>query len=233
MSSAELVNGFKKVPMRSRRTSSGGQGHIKDEVKILQKKDSKTEIPSNAKELFTIWTDIEKDILRQGKRINKLIKQIDPTADEACIGVGSRAAGILVYWPDGKVLLGLRNGELIVPGGKAQGEESPIENAVREFEEEFRVKINKKDILENPQLCYYIVDGKYTIHLISAKAMFPEPDKVIEEYKTFIKSTLLVSHENPSELLWIDLYKHVGSFNSFTNIIKESVGVKNFIKKLT
>lgn len=243
MSGSELVGAKRKgAPPRQRNGSSSGtpetlKGHGETlkghpEKKILSKADFKTEVPNNAKELFTIWTDIGKDILKHGKRINKLIKSIDPKADEACIGVGSRASGILVYQPDGKVLLGLRNGELIVPGGKAQGEESPIEAAVREFKEEFLVTINERLILDYPQLSYYIVGGKYTIHLIPAKSMFQEPDKVLDEYKKIITDTLLLSHENPSELMWVDLYKYGGKFNNFTIDIKDCVGVSNFIKSL-
>ncbi len=217
MSNAQLVNGNKGKTLGLRNSKSNPESK---------------NISNNAHELFTIWTDMQKDILRQGKRINNLIKQIDPKVDEACIGVGNRASGILVYRPDGKVLLGLRDKELIVPGGKCQGEESPIETAVREFKEEFLVNINSKDILDNPQLCYYIANGKYTLYFISAECIFCDSGKIIDEYKKTVSDTLLLSHENPSELMWVDLYKCTEVLNNFTMIIRESIGVKNFFNKL-
>jgi 8-oxo-(d)GTP phosphatase len=98
-----------------------------------------------------------------------------------------KAAGGVVYNDEGKVLMMKRLGFWDLPKGKAEGEESSKETALREVEEECGVKVKVKD-----KICTtwhtYMLKGKmvikrtkwYKMELLSDKKMKPQTEEGIE-----------------------------------------------------
>lgn len=87
--------------------------------------------------------DLQKKALLEGRRLNKLCKEISPGYEGMIVGHQHKASGILITHLKpirGRitmfVLLVRENGQLNIPGGKAKEEESPLETAEREFMEE-------------------------------------------------------------------------------------------------
>lgn len=98
---------------------------------------------------------LQKNTLYEGRRLNRMCKEIDKSFEEVIIGHSNKASGIIVHklvrHPIARksklyVLLVRENGVVNIPGGKSQGEETPIDTAIREFREEVTQPAEKKEI---------------------------------------------------------------------------------------
>lgn len=193
-------------------------------------------------------SNIQTSAFYHGKSLNEIGKQLDPNFEPVIIGQQHRAAGILpfIFIDDKCYVLGgmfTKNGDKLkfgILGGKAQGTESPIDTALREFNEEtlsFLGKDFDKRFRARPQFSYSIVSGKYTLYLVEldrflkveAKSLLDvsKYDKILSELPE--RQKMISSGAVPAKLVWQDLVANDIVLNDFAKTVLTDPGVRGFL----
>ena len=111
--------------------------------------------------------------------LNKAALLIDPTFEPVIVGQAFRAAGLLIWdvGDDGivQVLLAKETDGLVIPGGKAVGEEHPELTSIREFDQEIRgyyeVKTLEALVGRVHSGYLYYAPGKYSLFIVHARTL--------------------------------------------------------------
>lgn len=124
--------------------------------------------------------------------------------------------------------------EVGIPGGRAQGEEYPIQNMVREFFEEtcgFFPKEKLEELLDFPQRYHssVIKEAKYTVFYVSTEHIYSgDPREIPQLYEKMEKVPQNSKIDYASSLLLVDLKNLPANTSSFARQVLGNKAVRNF-----